>query len=476
MNRPATRLLLTAALALGAGQSISAQEPPDARPNQDQATIGNDGSIRFGTTVESERPPAPKAEAADQRVAAGASAIRPLGFDPYGRYRPNWRRGYWGGQGLANWAYRYPEFGRFGDVNGIFLWPGYRDFVGGGYHAMTPNTMLSSMFSRWGYGSWLYRLGYSPYTNPYYAADLLGRGQSTPYDYARPIDTAAEPQEEAKARPALALFDSARDAFKRGDYDEAGKQVDQALKLLPDDPTLHEFRALCLFAVGRYDEAAAALYAVLSVSPGWDWKTLIDLYPSVDAYTQQLRALEDHAKTHKSAHDWFVLGYLYLSQNAFDAAETALTRAVEINPDDAISARLLGRLTAAKAKSGDEAEAEAEAESKTEPKPEPEAQPTPEPAAPEGASIAGSWTAEPKAGGKVSLTIKEDGSFNWSATRDGRTQTLSGGTSTFEKGLLVLAPDQGPPLIGRVSWTDPTHMTFRILGDGPDDPGLSFTK
>ncbi len=472
MNHPTTRLLLTAALTLGVGRSLLAQEPAGASRGRDQATIGADGSIRFGTTVEGEKPPAPEAGEADRREAPGASAIRPLGFDPYGRYRPNWRHGYWGGRGLARWAYQYPEFQRFGDVNGIFLWPGYRDFVGGGYHAMEPNTILSSMFSRWGYGSWLYRLGYSPYTNPYYAADLLGPGQSTPYDYSLPIDTAAEPQEEAKARPALALFDSARDAFKRGDYNEAGKQVDQALKLLPDDPTLHEFRALCLFAVGRYDEAAAALYAVLSVSPGWDWKTLIDLYPSVDAYTEQLRALEAHAKTHKSAHDWFVLGYLYLSQDAFDAAETALTRAVELNPDDAISARLLGRLTATKAKSGDEAEAEAKPEPETKPAPAP----APEPAAPEGASIAGAWTAEPKAGGKVSLTIKDDGSFNWTATRDGRTQTLSGGTSTFEKGLLVLAPDQGPPLIGRVSWTDPTHMTFRILGDGPDDPGLSFAK
>src|SRR5690606_4379052 len=106
-------------------------------------------------------------------------------------------------------------------------------FVGGGYHGMEPNTVLSSMFSRWGYGSWLYRLGYSSYTNPYYAADLLGAGQAAPYDYSQPIDTAAEPQEEAKARPALRLFDSARDEFKKGDYNQAGKLADEALGLLP---------------------------------------------------------------------------------------------------------------------------------------------------------------------------------------------------------------------------------------------------
>ena len=59
---------------------------------------------------------------------------------------------------------------------------------------------------------------------------------------------------------------------------------------MPNDPTLHEFRRLVLFALDRYDEAAAALYAVLSVGPGWDWTTLISLYGDPETYTQQLRA------------------------------------------------------------------------------------------------------------------------------------------------------------------------------------------
>ena len=31
-------------------------------------------------------------------------------------------------------------------------------------------------------------------------------------------------------------------------------------------------------------------------------------------------------------------------------------------------------------------------------------------------------------------------------------------------------------MVGRVSWKDAGHMTFRVVGDGPDDPGLSFSK
>lgn len=459
MKPTATGILPTiAAMVLAVVGFAFAQAPEGAKGDQ-RATLGSDGSIRFGETNPDEPQPPLDAEAKQEEKRAdapGASAIRPSGFDPYAQYRPNWRRGYWGGRGLSRWAYRYPEFQEFGDVNGIFLWPGYRDFVGGGYHGMGPDSMLSSMFSRWGYGSWLNRLGYSTYTNPYYAADLLGQGQSPPYDYSRPIDTTAEPQEEAKARPALNLFDKARDQFKRGNYNEAGELVDEALKLLPDDATLHEFRALCLFAVGRYDEAAAALYAVLSVSPGWDWKTLVGFYPEVDVYTEQLRALEAHAKNHESAHAWFVLGYFYLSQDAFEEARTVLTRAVKLNPKDDLSARLLGHLDASMTK--------AESEPKSEPEP------------PEGASITGSWTAKPKAGGEVLLTINDDGGFTWTATQAGQSQAISGKSSTYKDGQLALKSDQGPTLIGRVSWTDPTHMTFRIAGDGPDDPGLSFAK
>ena len=71
--------------------------------------------------------------------------------------------------------------------------------------------------------------------------------------------------------------------------------------MLPDDPVLHEFRGLALFALRRYDEAAAVVYAVLSAGPGWNWATLVGLYPSVDAYTDQLRALEEYVKQDPTA-------------------------------------------------------------------------------------------------------------------------------------------------------------------------------
>ena len=142
-------------------------------------------------------------------------------------------------------------------------------------------------------------MGYMPYSNPYYAAPTVVAGQPSVtdvYDYAQPIDTVSAAPAEDVTDPAMATFDAARDSFKQGNYDQALQQTNEALAKLPNDSDMHEFRALCLFALGRYDEAAATLYAVLAVGPGWDWTTLIGLYPDVSVYTAQLRALEDYCR------------------------------------------------------------------------------------------------------------------------------------------------------------------------------------
>ena len=90
------------------------------------------------------------------------------------------------------------------------------------------------------------------------------------------------------------------------------------------------------------------MYAVLSVGPGWDWTTLVGLYPSVDVYTTQLRALEAYCRSNKSAQAWFVLAYHYLTQGFTDAAVTALKKVVQISPNDTLSAKLLKQLDAPK--------------------------------------------------------------------------------------------------------------------------------
>jgi hypothetical protein len=55
---------------------------------------------------------------------------------------------------------------------------------------------------------------------------------------------------------------------------------------------MHEFRALTQFALGDYRNSAATIHSVLAVGPGWDWATMRELYPSIEVYTEQRKALE----------------------------------------------------------------------------------------------------------------------------------------------------------------------------------------
>ena len=59
--------------------------------------------------------------------------------------------------------------------------------------------------------------------------------------------------------PAVSTFDQARMSFQVGDYQQALSLTDQALAKMPNDAAMHEFRALCLFALQRYDEAAESV-------------------------------------------------------------------------------------------------------------------------------------------------------------------------------------------------------------------------
>ncbi len=156
----------------------------------------------------------------------------------------------------------------------------------------------------WGINRAAYGFGYWGYENPYYT-ESYPVGGDVVIDYSQPIviesaaivesapvvETAAVGVTEGAPAPGITDFDAARDAFYRGDYAAALASTNKALAAMPNDPIIHEFRALVMFAQGKYQEAAAGLYSVMSVGPGWDWTTLSSLYPSVDTYTKQLRAL-----------------------------------------------------------------------------------------------------------------------------------------------------------------------------------------
>ena len=164
---------------------------------------------------------------------------------------------------------------------------------------------------------------------------------------------------------------------------------------------------------------------MLSVGPGWDWTTLIGLYPDIDTYTAQLRTLEGYCQSHTdSASARFVLAYHYLTQGYTDAAVTILKQVVALKPGDALSAKLLRQLDP----SQDAAAAAAPTAAETTP--------------PQGAAITGTWTAQPAADTAIALSIQPGGDFTWQVTKKGQTQQFAG-KSTFGQGLAHAGPGQG---------------------------------
>jgi tetratricopeptide (TPR) repeat protein len=167
-----------------------------------------------------------------------------------------------------------------------------------------------------------------------------------------PADAAAIPEpvnppaNDANVRQAGEYFDNARAAFRDGNYAQAQQLDERAIALTPGDPNLHQFRALTMFAQGRYQNAAGALYAVLAAGPGWDWQTLSTFYANPDTYTGQLRALENFERQNPSVgYAHFLLAYHYLAIDARDAAATQLKKVVRLVPGDRLSASLLKALT-----------------------------------------------------------------------------------------------------------------------------------
>jgi tetratricopeptide (TPR) repeat protein len=188
------------------------------------------------------------------------------------------------------------------------------------------------------------------YANPYQEVSVA-QTASVPQelDYSRPITppTAKEASsyDEAVVNVGMRTFEEARAAMKNGRFAEAQELTEKAIALVPKDPALHEFRALCQFAQGQYKEAAGTLYAVLNAGAGFDWNTVAGLYPDVDTYTKQLHALEDAVRASpKEPRLHFLLGYHYMVLDERQAALEEFKEAARLNDKDGVSKRMVAAL------------------------------------------------------------------------------------------------------------------------------------
>lgn len=346
-------------------------------------------------------------------------------------------------------------------------------YPGAGWNNMWENYPGAAAFglTMWGINRIGYGMGYSDYSNPYSDG---GGGGGGGYDYSEPIVSYAEPTEapaEAAAtdpvaaeapNPGMQAFEEARTAFSSGENEKALTLLDTVLKTMPNDTVVHEFRSLVLFALKRYPESAAAIYAVLSAGPGWNWTTMISLYGNADAYSEQLRALEAFARENpKSSDARFLLGYHYLTTAHAPEANKQFKVAQKALPDD----KLIGQLV----------------KMTTPPDERPETKPVPETAlvVPEEKvltteKLEGTWKASKK-GAQFQLELRKDGQFIWSFTKGKEKQTVKGAYAVNENNL-AMEPDAGGTMLAEIDLIKPTEFNFKMVSDDAKDPGMQFTK
>jgi hypothetical protein len=122
----------------------------------------------------------------------------------------------------------------------------------------------------------------------------------------------------------------------------------------------------------------------------------------------------------------------------------------------------------AQAGAGNDSQAATEGESRT-----PENVPPP-PAPPQ--NLQGHWTAKPNEKISIALALNQDGTFAWTVTQVGKSQSIQG-RAGYQDQILTLAQEQGPPLVGKVT-ADPAgnRFTFKPPGTPESVAGLSFEK
>jgi len=263
------------------------------------------------------------------------------------------------------------------------------------------------------------------------------------------------------------------------------RACDEAIAKSPNDPVLHEVRALIQFALGQYPAAAAVLNSLLASSPGMDWTTLSSLYDDIDTYTQQLRLLEEYCKSNpKDAPAHFVLAYHYIVAGYNEEAAELLKIVVQLQPKDLVAKRILESLvppeqTNSESNSTDGANSltarvqPSPAEPKTPPQPKNGEAKTGEPAPT--TDLVGQWKAT-EGKGAISLNIDEDYKFAWKATNEGSPSVDLDGNLMIQGEMMILSNDQQGNLVGKVVSGGANKFTFVPSGSPEDYPGLTFER
>ncbi|MES2474246.1 MAG: hypothetical protein V4640_00605 [Verrucomicrobiota bacterium] len=391
---------------------------------------------------------------------------RDWGYNPWWN-RPQTRPWY-GSSWNGSWNRSYYSSSYYRGYN-----HGYHDgYRPPGYSTVSVGAAIGWGLIGWSLGTMVYDTGYQRYHNPYPVSVPVSYGSSR-IDYTQPITRVAvqtAPEDSSvlveNTQRSETIIGESQSAFKERNYLVALELADKAIAESPGDGALHEYRALVLFALGKYGDSAGVLNPVLASGPGWDWSTMIALYDSQQTYTDQLQRLETYSEQNPdSADTHFLLGYHYMVCGHTDLATPQFDTAAKLMPSDSVS-RQLAELTSASA-DPDSEEATPPAEEEIENLPDPEPVPL--------EKLTGTWTSKRDDGSTVTLQLGDDGKFTWNYAHDGESSGFSGDYSMNDDGLLVLDSEDSQ-MVATVALPQDQEMNFVLAGGPPEDPGLAFKK
>lgn len=376
----------------------------------------------------------------------------------------------WQQWGTENNPYNQPQ-NVTNNYYGPYPWWGGAYYPGAYWNFMWDNYPVWAAFqvTAWTVNRAAWAFGYWPYANPYVVTSPV-----VVYDYSQPLVVSQTPTvvESTPAAPpgvqstGSNAFDAALQAFRNSNYSMALDQVNQAIREMPKDAVLHEFRSLVLFAQGQYDESAEAIYAVLAVGPGWDWKTMSGLYGNVESYTQQLRNLEAYVREQpNSSAARFLLAHHYMTCGHEEAAARQLKKVLELTPGQKVATDMLTMIEGPRAVQEMQGAA---------PLVLPPTASVDVPQIPN-EQVTGRFKATGQGDAKFELDLNADGTFRWSYTSQGQPQVVKG-VWAMDGNILAMEPDTGGVMLAELTRVTDQGFLFRMTGTPPDDPGLNFGR
>jgi len=245
-----------------------------------------------------------------------------VGYDGYGR----------GGWNNGGWAWHGGGYGGYGG------WGGYRGWGGYGGWGFPLAGWLGG-YAWWYPGYYGYNNGpYSYYGNDYaYADNGAVPQQSYPAVEPQPQNNPTADQGQGNE-----YLDEAIQSFQSGNYQNAMRMAEHAIVDSPRDAEAHEVVSLAAMANKDYRTAATEAHAVIALGGVPSWNQVYAIYQNADAYTSQLRTLEDYVKANpKSAEGQFLLGVQYMTTGYSGEAHDHLAQAGDLTPKDKMVQDLL---------------------------------------------------------------------------------------------------------------------------------------